>query len=470
MIDWYADLPDIKPKYLAITQLIRHLIQEDKLLPGQRLPAERELAEALKVDRSTVSRALLELASVGLVVKRTGSGTFVSSLPQLDSAANKVNWTTFLETTASNNYQAYQGQLLQARALDNGQLIDGAVNELPMDLIPKLGSLQMDWQNFLLAQHQEQDAGYLPLIQTISNVHKARNQFKLTRQSLIIAGGAQQSLLLILRSLLQVGDAVAYAQPSYFNASAIFQAVGVRTYTVPLKHGKLDLAVLEDLILKHRIKLLLLNPTFQNPTGEIVSLRQRQKILTLCQQYQVPIIEDDVFGWLVNKADEVPTFKSLAPANVIYISSLSKLLGSSTRIGWIVAPQAIGQRLLQVQKKLDIVPSMLAQVMANLALTNPSFNSEIHKLTLELTARREAVAKIFHEVRPDWQFASPNGGLFFWITQRDQEIFNHLLANHILVKPGPIYGADRQTFRFNFAAMDATKQRQLETQLRQLKP
>ncbi|MFC6323814.1 aminotransferase-like domain-containing protein [Companilactobacillus baiquanensis] len=464
MINWYDDLPDIKPKYLAITKLIRSLIQEEKLLPGQRLPSERKLADTFKVDRSTVSRALSELSSVGLIIKKGGSGNFISQLPQIHSLPTKVNWNLFLENKKT-TYSSYQSEITQARALNNDNLLDGAGNELPMELIPKLGSLQINWHNFLLAQKQSQDAGYLPLIETLGKIHEQKNQFKTDDQTLLITGGAQQSLLLVLRSLLQVGDSVAFAKPSYFNSSALFKTVGVRTFSIPLTPFGIDLDVLEDVILKHRIKLLILNPTFQNPTGEIISLEQRQRILKLCQDYQIAIIEDDVFGWLVDQKDEVPTFKSLAPENVIYISSLSKLLGSSTRIGWIVAPRAIGQRLLQVQKKLDIVPSMLAQVMANLALTDESFDSEIAGLKLELTKRRKNITQILHEYRSEWNFNSPKGGFYLWIKQTDPEIFEKLLKKNILVKPGPIYGTSRKDFRFNFANFDLDKQQQLRATL-----
>jgi len=464
MINWHDDLPDIKPKYLAITKLIKSLIQEEKLLPGQRLPSERKLAQLFEVDRSTVTRALLELTSSGLLIKKSGSGTYISQIPQLHALPTRVNWHLFLENNKT-SYSSYQSKITQTRALDNGKILDAAGNELPMELIPNLGSLQMNWQSFLLAQKQSQDAGYLPLIQTIGHIHEQKKQFKLNDQTLLITGGAQQALLLILRSLLNVGDSMAFAQPSYFNSSAIFKTVGVRTFPIPLTDTGMDLNILEYVILKHRIKLLILNPTFQNPTGEIISLEQRQRILKLCQEYQIAIIEDDVFGWLVDSKDEVPTFKSLAPENVIYISSLSKLLGSSTRIGWIVAPEAIGQRLLQVQKKLDIVPSMLAQVMANLALTDETLNAEINKLTKELTTRRNNVTKILQDLKPDWNFKTPKGGFYLWIKQSDPDIFEKLLKRNILVKPGPIYGTTKQDFRFNFANFDLDKQKKLRSAL-----
>ncbi|WP_203640484.1 aminotransferase-like domain-containing protein [Levilactobacillus andaensis] len=463
MPNWYADLPDIKPKYLAISQLITSLIQEDRLLPSQRLPAERELAKQLKVDRSTVSRAFQELTANGLLVKKGGSGTFVAPVPTVNTLPDKINWGQYLRNTTT-SHSLIQRKLTQARAL-NPHLIDGAANELPMNLIPQLGDLQLNWQDFLLAQRQEQDAGYLPLIQTLERHHTQRRQFRTDCQTLLITGGAQQALLLILSSLLKIGDAVAFTKPSYFATSAVFKTLGVRPFTIPLTPTGLDLAILEKTIRQHRIKLLLLNPTFQNPTGLLLSLEQRQRIIKLCQKYQVAIVEDDVFGWLSTKQGAIPTLKTLAPQNVIYISSLSKLLGSSTRLGWIVAPDAIGQRLLQVQKRLDIIPSMLAQVMANLALTTAAFDPGIAQLTQELAQRRQATVAIFRSLRPEWQFITPQGGFYLWVTQTDPAIFDHLLERQILVKPGTLYGAPKTAFRFNFAGIDLEQQERLKSLL-----
>lgn len=453
MINWSADLPPIKPKYVAIMQLIKTLIQTDQLLPGQRLPAERDLAQWFQVDRSTVSRALNDLATSGLLEKRRGSGTFVAKLAQLKPRSSNINWQLLLNP--ANQATPVQEKLIQARALDHGQLIDGAADELPAELIPRLGSLDFNWQAYLLAQEQElTTTGYRPLVNALGKRQSTRQRLDLTQQSLIISGGAEQSLLLILSSLVHAGEAVAFATPSYFNATAVFQILNVRTFGVTVDQNGVDLNYLEQIILKHRIKLLILNPTYENPTGATLTLEQRQAVLHLCQRYQIPIVEDDVFGWLVAPSDDVPTLKALAPANVIYISSLSKLLGSSTRIGWIMAPQVIGQRLLQVQKQLDMIPSTFAQMIASLALNSPDFPTELRRLTATLIQRRQAVAKIFHRYRPDWHFNLPQGGFYLWVTQTDSDIFNHLLALDILVKPGTHYGADRRSFRFNVAGMN----------------
>ncbi|AKP67577.1 PLP-dependent aminotransferase family protein [Companilactobacillus ginsenosidimutans] len=464
MINWSADLPDIKPKYQAIIQLIKHLIQTDQLIPGQRLPAERSLARWFRVDRSTVTRALAELSTQDLLVKKRGSGTFVAELPHLKPLTVNINWQTMLESATDNNTLAME-ELDQVRELDRNKIIDGAANELPSDLIPNLGTFKLNWQAYLKDQKHASSTGYLDLIKTLSRQQEIQQKIDLIKQTVMIAGGAEQSLLLVLSSLLKAGDAIAFTTPSYFNSTAVFRTLGINTYGVPLIHSHFDLEKLEEVILKHRIKLLILNPTFQNPTGETLTRNQRQQVLALCQKYQVAIIEDDVFGWLVNDQNSVPTLKSLAPENVIYISSLSKLLGSSTRIGWIIAPQAIGQRLLQVQKQLDMVPSMLAQEMVNSALTSSEFSLGLIKLTRELQSRREAVAKLFHKYRPGWNFSVPDGGFYLWITQDDSDIFNKLLRKRILVKPGTIYGATKNEFRFNVARMDAKRLKELEFRL-----
>jgi DNA-binding transcriptional MocR family regulator len=463
MINWSEDLPNIKPKYIAITQLVKNLIQSDQLTPGQRLPAERSLARWLDVDRSTVTRALSELSSQGLLVKKRGSGTFVADSPQLKPLMN-INWQSLFETNNDTTVSVLD-ELEQIRLQKSGSIIDGAANELPTDLIPDLGEFNFNWNSYLHDQKHSTSTGYADLIDTLSRQQEIQQKIDLSQQTVMIAGGAEQSLLLILSSLLKAGDAIAFADPSYFHSTAVFKTLGIHTYGVPLIQSNFDINALEQVILKHRIKLLILNPTFQNPTGETLTLDQRKMVLKLCQKYQVAIVEDDVFGWLMNARDSVPTLKSLAPADVIYISSLSKLLGSSTRIGWIIAPQAIGQRLLQVQKQLDMVPSMLAQELVNSALTSSQFTLGLMCLTKTLENRRTAVASLFKKYRPNWKFSVPDGGFYLWVTQEDPDIFNQLLDKSILVKPGTIYGATRKEFRFNVARMDKKRLEMLETLL-----
>ncbi|GEO69705.1 aminotransferase-like domain-containing protein [Levilactobacillus acidifarinae] len=463
MINWAANLPAVKPKYRAIIQLIKSLIQNDQLLPGQRLPAERQLATWLHVDRSTVSRALADLSAQGVLVKRRGSGTFVAQIPQLKPLTTSVNWQLLRHPITPG--ASLQAQLAQARGLDHGQFIDGAAAGLPPELIPQLGRFQLDWTTYLAQQSATTTMGDPALLTTLSRQPALFPQLDLTHQTLMVAGGAEQSLFLVLSSLLQPGDAVAVVTPSYFNATAVFQTLSIHTYPVPLTATHFALDRLEQTIRQHRIKLLITNPTFENPTGETLSLTQRQQLLRLCQHYQIPIVEDDVFGWLVTDETAMPPLKVLSPANVIYISSLSKLLGANTRIGWLIAPQAIGQRLLQVQKQLDMVPSLLAQTWVNLALNSPHFDSELTRLTTKLTQRRQAVAAIFHRYRPAWRFTLPQGGFYLWVHQADRHIFNQLLAQDILVQPGTVFGADRSDFRFNVAGMTPLRQRELARRL-----
>lgn len=465
MINWSKDLPNIKPKYIAIMQLIKSLIQNDQLLPGQRLPSERSLANWFQMDRSTVTRAMSELTSQGLLFKKLGSGTFVSEQPQLKPLVVNINWQTLLnpvETTSSTT----EDKLTQARILNQSDLIDGAVNELPSELIPRLGNITFDWQEHLDQHHST--TGNNKLIETLSLQQSLKQKIDLTQQTVMISGGAEQSLLLVLSSLLKAGDAIAFSTPSYFHSTAVFQTLGIHTYSVHLNHLNFNLSELKETILKHRIKLLILNPTFENPTGETLSLQQRKSILNLCQEYQVAIVEDDVFGWLINTDDSQPTLKSLSPANVIYISSLSKLLGSNIRIGWIIAPKAIGHRLLQVQKQLDMIPSMLAQEMVNKVLNSPEFDTGLTHLTQTLKNRREKVAEVFHELCPKWHFSIPSGGFYLWIIQDDSEIFNKLLERKILVKPGTIYGATKNEFRFNVSSMNPQRISELKKGLKKL--
>ncbi len=101
-----------------------------------------------------------------------------------------------------------------------------------------------------------------------------------------------------MQVLLRQGDSVAVEDPSFFYALPIFQAAGVRLFGVPMTEEGIDLEALEQTIRQHRIKMVMVNPSFQNPTGTVMPLRKREQLVKVCQTYQVPILEDDVFGQL----------------------------------------------------------------------------------------------------------------------------------------------------------------------------
>lgn len=463
MIDWTRYPLNEKPKYRALQRLIEALIQQGLLLAGEQLPAERQLAIQSGLNRSTVARAFDELASAGFLERQVGRGTYISQAALTQMTHKRVNWHTYLTTQrrpkGQRIRQQYQALIQQAPA----GLIDGFSSDLPTELVPAFQLPALRWTDFVKAQELERPNGYQPLLAAVQQHYSST----LTVSQLLITAGAQQSLLLVLQGLLIPGEAVAIEQPSFFYDAAIFEVAGVRTYSAPCDAEGMLPAELERLIKQHRLKLVILNPNYQNPTGQVMGLKRRQALLALCQQYQIPIVEDDVFGWLHFEQRPLPTLKELDPENVIYISSLSKIMGSSTRIGWLAATPQVIQQLAQIQAEMDVVPSIMAQQMVTLAMAEPQFKSQLQRLTRLLKARAQATYEALTTAFPEWQIEQPRGGYYLWVQYGEHpRPLTDFINERVMVAPGILFGSSIGTFRLNFARLDHVALTQLVERLR----
>lgn len=427
------------PVYVSIIELILSYIKKGELLPGERLPSERKLATYFQVNRSTVVHALDELVALGWIVRKQGSGTIVNEGKWGISTTPRTDWRRYLEQNAFAKVDPYTEQIELLLKQPSTNRLDLYTGELPLDLIPSFSFPPLTWKHFL-EEEQQDDLGYLPLRQSISRETEKEYGFSLPPESLLITSGAQQALFLILQVLLQSGDSVAIEDPSFLYALPIFQAAGIRLYGVEMDQEGIDLDSLEKMILQHRVKMVMVNPSFQNPTGKTMSMKRRKALITLCQNYQIPILEDDVFAKLnFVSSDQIQPLKKLDPENVLYIGSLSKILGSTTKIGWLSAPTSVIQQLAEARKMMDFSLSIFPQLLANLALTDREFSRKISDLNINIEQRSKAVFDTLNEM-DEWEVSMPQGGFYIWakwkqgkLRQKDWAVFLH---EELLIAPG----------------------------------
>lgn len=444
------------PVYVQIIELILDKIKQGELLPGQRLPSERKLAAFFDVNRSTVVHALDELVALGWIVRKQGSGTLINEGKWGITPSPRTNWRRYLAQNVFAQVSPYEKKINHLLK-ENSSAIDLYTGELPLDLIPSFTFPPLTWQQFL-AEEQQEDLGYLSLREAISEETKRQYAFELPPENLLITSGAQQALFLILQVLLATGDSVAIEDPSFLYALPIFQAAGIRLYGVKMDQEGIDLTSLEQMIRQHRVKMVMVNPTFQNPTGSTMSLQRRQQLIQLCQKYEVPILEDDVFGQLnFSKISPLPPLKKLDPENVLYIGSLSKLLGSTTKIGWLSAPSSINQQLAAARKMMDFSLSIFPQVLATLALTDSEFPEKVATLTKKLQTRGQLAYELFSDL-PEWQVVKPQGGFYLWATWKAgflrQKHFDYFLEEGLLIAPSFLFCEEKQSIRLNFSRIN----------------
>src|SRR3989449_7281154 len=178
-------------------------------------------------------------------------------------------------------------------------------------------------------------------------------------ENLLITDGCQQSFDLISKAFVRPGDSVIMENPTYPGAVAIFHGARARCLSVPMNtHAEpekplgLDLEALEATLAANRVKLILLTPDFQNPTGTSMPLASRRKLLELAGRHQVPVVEDHIYARLHAREERIPSLKQLDRLNlVIHIDSFAKVAFPGLRVGWIVAPATAIERLRVVDRK-----------------------------------------------------------------------------------------------------------------------
>lgn len=428
---------DTKPLYQQIIEGIEAAIISGQLSPGERLPSERDLSIWLNVNRSTVIRALDELSDRNIIIRKSGSGTYVNDQKWGLLTYPSFNWRNSLVASyqPSPNFKEDASQ-------DRYDLRSG---DLPIDLYPSLKLPEIDWQSLILAEQQDNaQLGMLSLRETVQSYLKVRFNFIVPVEQIMITSGAQQAISLIALGLLKPGDAIGIEQPSYFYALPIFQSVGLRIYGIPVDQQGLSIERLDELVHKHSLKMLFINPNFQNPTGAVMSFKRKKELLDFCQRKNLPIVEDDAYSQLYfyQSVDVNPVKKWDIEGQTIYVGSLSKYLGKSIRIGWMIAPEAVVNNLANIRQKLDSGLSVLPQVMAEHYLNDYSWEHEAELRAILNQRAQLCVQWLKESLSKDYQFNLPLGGFHLYLIGKDQHqsILESLSKKNILALSGEYFG------------------------------
>ncbi|MBF2348852.1 PLP-dependent aminotransferase family protein [Listeria marthii] len=471
---WQLSENSSLPIYLQIVDLIETKIMNGELLPEEKLPPERQLAELFGVNRSTVVRALDELTARAVIIRKQGSGTTVNAEKWGLFAGQSTNWRHYLTQGGFTPAVPYIRQAGVMERVDAERVIDAATGELPLEMTPKMETPSLSWQSFIAEEQLEDEAGYRPLRETIQKQMKAAYGLDARPEQILITSGAQQALFLITQCLLKPGDAVAIESPSYFYSLSLFQSAGLRIFALPMDEDGVIISELRDLYHKHRVKMVFVNPTFQNPTGLVMGTKRRKELVKICAHLQIPIVEDDPFSELAALDSRIPApLKQLDTDNVLYIGSLSKIMGSTTRIGWLIGPTAVIERLALARQEMDFGLSIFPQVLANSVLNTAGYSAHLKQLHHLLEQRRDNLIEAFDEILPDdLTFTRPQGGFHLWVKLpiefraiRDFDIF---LANDLLVMPGFLFGVKETVIRVTYARLEKEESRRVAKIIKQI--
>ncbi len=453
------------PLYLQVQRNLRALIQNGEWRPGLRLPAVPELAERFQVHRLTILKALAGLKRTGWVQTVTGRGTFVADyLPQAPALRGLEAFP--FEGSALRVHEGELGPWLgeTLERAQNRQLISFSAGFPPSDLLPG-DALRRVYTRTMKELGSEAwvysaPAGHSAYLKAVADWLSSEGEPLLPGWGLRAIPGAQSGLALVVESLTVPGDRVLVESPCYVGTLALLRAMGREAVPVPVDASGLNPERLASALQKGDAKLIILVPTFHNPTGMTLSRSRRERVLALTRAHGVPLLEDDTYADLRFSGQPVPSFRMLPGADhVIHVGSFSKSLAAGLRLGYVIAPESLLQRLTPVQEVHTIALPILSQAAVAQFIESGGFKRHVTRLRRALRERRDAMLEALHAHFPqDTEITEPKGGMHLWVILPEDlsslELLKEAIPQGLGFAPGPLFFADGRgtnCFRLNFS-------------------
>lgn len=408
------------PLYRQICRQVREQILSGQLPPGFRLPPERRLAAALGVTRTTVVTAYDELKAEGLVDARVGRGTVVVSPKHPErpaETARSIPWLHLFHDEGLRPPDPLVRNLLEmsmrpgvtsfAVGLPSpDHLPVEEVREITLRLFSSVGP------QLLLQTPTE---GLPPFREALSRWLTTRG-IVCSSEEVLVLSGSQQGLQLTARIFVNPGDTVVVEAPTYFGALEAFRRAGARLVDVPVDNDGMQVDVLASLLRHHRPRLLYVLPTFQNPSGTVLSLERRRQLLQLAGRNGIPVLEDDTYVELRYSGAHVPSLKALDTAGIVLsLGTFSKMVFPGLRLGWLVAPRPVIRRLALAKQTEDLHSSTIGQWIMHEMLQSGALERHLTHMRDVYRDKRDVMQAALMADRVDgMRWDLPEGGFYFW--------------------------------------------------------
>lgn len=317
--------------------------------------------------------------------------------------------------------------------------------------------------------------GYEPLRTQLAAFMQSKGVSDIEPQNLIVTTGSQQALDLLGKTMISPGDKVIVEGPTFLATIQCFRLYGADLVSAPVDASGVDTDKLEQLIAEHKPKFVYLIPTFGNPSGAMLSLERRKKVLELAVKYQTLIVEDDPYGDLYFGEPPPPSILALSkdvPGSrewIAHCGSMSKVLSPGLRVGWMIAQPELLAKATMCKQFSDAHTSTFAQATAAQYLKSGRMPATLDRVRKAYGERAAAMgAALKRELGDAITFTQPQGGLFFWAAltgaggkEKDAGAFaKRAIEQGVAFVPGAPFFAenpDHSTLRLSFATADVGK-------------
>ncbi len=441
-IAWQPNRNSNVPLYKQIVEYVCRKVSSGDWAVGSKLPSQREMAMLFGVNRSTIVSAMEELMSYGMIEAAFGGGTKVASNTWSLLMSSPPDWNKYI-TAGPFIANVPTIQVINKLEFDEKYIRLGT-GEISPKLYPKVMM-----ENVLKALPEKiSSLNYLgplglPELQESISRRLRKNGINAKPANILITSGSLQALQLISVCMLKPGATVYTEAPTYLKSLQVFQSAGMNFKGVPMdKHGLMYWKIEKVL----NGSLLYTIPTNHNPTGTIMTVERRKEVFDFCSNNRLPILEDDAYGELWFEGEKPPLAMKSIDNNgmVLYTGTISKTLAPGFRIGWLVGPESVVNRLGDVKMQMDYGASSLSQWALAEIFESGAYDEYLTNLRIELKERRNialaALNKHFSDIAK-WNI--PTGGFYIWVNIKSkipiERLFREALDKNILLNPGNIY-------------------------------
>jgi DNA-binding transcriptional MocR family regulator len=320
--------------------------------------------------------------------------------------------------------------------------------------------------------------GYQPLREQLATFMASKGNQGVSPDDLIVTTGSQQALDLLGKTLVSPGDKVIVEGPTFLATIQCFRLYGAELVTAPVDGEGVQTDALERLIVEHQPRFVYLIPTFGNPSGAMLSLERRKRVLELAVQHDVLIVEDDPYGDLYFGEAPPPSLLALSGQvqgsrdRLVHCGSLSKVLSPGLRVGWMVAPSELLAKATMCKQFSDAHTSTFAQATAAQYLKAGRMPGTLAKVRAVYAERAAAMGDALRSDLGDAiSFVQPQGGLFVWArltgaggkVADGAELARRAIEQGVAFVPGaPFYASqpDHATLRLSFATVGVDRIRE----------
>ncbi len=429
--------------YEQVADSIQTLINEGTLQPGDRLPSVRKLRQQLGVSISTILEAYRLLEDEGLIAVRPQSGYYVKQSPYL-SPHEPIPYVPCFKILPIDNSLAFQ---VHSDIRDRQTLKLGAAVPAP-ELFPT-AALNRLMAKVIRAEPELVHSYNVPPGCAALRQEVAKRLMdagcSLAPEQIVITNGASEAVYLSLKAVTKPGDTVAIESPCYYGILEALEALHLKALELPTHPREgISLAHLEAALVKKQIAACIVVSNFSNPLGHTMGDSNKQELITLLNRYDIPLVEDDVYGEIYFGKVRPKAIKAFdTQCRVLYCGSISKTLSSGLRVGWCI-PGLYRARVEQLKLVINMSAAIAPQLTVAAFLSNGGYERHLRQLRrtyqLQMSQMSQAIGQYFPS---ETRVTRPQGGHVLWLELPPEfevmELYQEALQAKISIAPGVIF-------------------------------